>query len=68
MPDFTVFVNVRHSVDVEGATSLKDAIAEALDTYQGNTPTIEIEVYDAEGRRLDPETGTVLPPALGAES
>ncbi len=68
MPDFMVFVNVRHSVDVEGATSLKEAIAEAMDTYQGNTPTIEIEVYDAEGQRLDPETGAVLASGTDAES
>ncbi len=52
MPDYTVFVNVRHSVDVEGAASLKDAIKEAIDTYQGNSPTIVIEVYDAEGQLL----------------
>ena len=60
MPDYTVFVNVRHAVDVAGAASLEEAIAEAMDVYKGNTPSIEIEVYDADGRRLDPETGAVL--------
>ncbi len=62
MPGYTIYISERHSVNIDHAPSLREAIAEAMETYQGNTPTIVVEVYDEEGRELDPETGDILSP------
>ncbi len=63
MPGYTVIVNVRHSVDIPDAASLYEAIREALDTYQGNTPSIEIEVHDADGKQVELSLEDVPPEA-----
>ncbi len=63
MPGYTVIVIVRHSVDIPDAASLPAAIKEALDTYQGNTPTIEIEIFDEAGEPVELTPKDVPPEA-----
>ncbi len=63
MPGYTVIVIVRHSVDIPDAASLPAAIKEALDTYQENTPTIEIEIFDEAGEPVELTRKDVPPEA-----